>query len=251
MFKPNFSFLAKFTPRITKKTGLFFCLILLATSIAGISYYKYLQAKQEIAKLSTPEGQQQVAQRELTVLLTQIKKHLVLPDNETPTLATITDIEAIKKVQPFFDKAQNGDKVLVYAGSKKAIIYRPQADLIVNVGFIAVDGEAAGAQTPPTATTPQPNQLTLEIRNGTQTPGLGQKLAEALKGTYSIQKVTDAKKKDYAKTTVIIVKDAINPEVVKALAQELGADLVTTLPDGEANSAAEVIVIVGGDKVGK
>ncbi len=48
------------------------------------------------------------------------------------------------KGQPFFANAQVGDKVLIYYKAKKAILYNPTDNKIVEVGPIS-DPQATGA----------------------------------------------------------------------------------------------------------
>jgi len=69
-------------------------------------------------------------------LIQEVSKVMVLPD-ETPVIATIEDIEKVKD-QPFFESAQNGDKVLAFVQHKKAILYRPSTKMIIDVGPIVL-----------------------------------------------------------------------------------------------------------------
>lgn len=69
-------------------------------------------------------------------LVQEVSKVMVLPD-ETPVIATIEDIEKVKD-QPFFESAQNGDKVLAFVQHKKAILYRPSTKMIIDVGPIVL-----------------------------------------------------------------------------------------------------------------
>jgi len=102
-------------------------IILLGTT--GYFYYQY----QRLFK--SPVGTQVAAQEETKRLVADIGKLMLLPKNETPTVATITDIGKLKD-QVFFKNAANGNKVLIYTNSKLAIIYDPKANLIINVGPI-------------------------------------------------------------------------------------------------------------------
>ncbi len=70
-------------------------------------------------------------------LVTEVGKLMILPSNETPTVATVNDKDKLKG-QAFFATAQNGDKVLIYTGIKKAILYRPSIHKIVDVVPVAV-----------------------------------------------------------------------------------------------------------------
>lgn len=76
-------------------------------------------------------------------LVSRVGKHLVLPENETPTSATVTDLSKLKD-QPFFAKAKIGDRVLIYTTSRKAILYDPVADLIVEVAPVTFNAAATG-----------------------------------------------------------------------------------------------------------
>jgi len=58
---------------------------------------------------------------------------------EMPTVATVSDVTKLPPDQPFFSLAKNGDKVLFYNDAKKAILYRPSIDKIINVAPITVN----------------------------------------------------------------------------------------------------------------
>ncbi|MEO6761593.1 MAG: hypothetical protein ABI220_04440 [Candidatus Saccharimonadales bacterium] len=79
-------------------------------------------------------------------IMQDISKHYLLPTNETPALATVTDS---KKVQSAFaGKVEDGDKILIYQTNRKAVVYRPSIDRIVDVEPVSID-------TPPSGNTPQ------------------------------------------------------------------------------------------------
>ena len=76
-----------------------------------------------------------LADKERIEILTKVSTHIVLPKDEVPTLATVSDPEQLKKY-PFFTNAEKGDKVLIYSLAKKAILYRPTGDKIVEIAPI-------------------------------------------------------------------------------------------------------------------
>jgi uncharacterized membrane protein len=78
-------------------------------------------------------------EEEIRVTVEAVGKLMELPA-EKPTVATVSDVTKLPiATQPFFTAAKNGDKVLFYNDAKKAILYRPQTNKIVNVAPIIVN----------------------------------------------------------------------------------------------------------------
>lgn len=80
-------------------------------------------------------------------LLAAVAKLIVLPSDERPQIITISDIEKFKD-QPFFKHAKNGDILLIYPKNKKAILYDPKENRIIDTAPIA-SGEASQPATGP------------------------------------------------------------------------------------------------------
>ncbi len=57
-----------------------------------------------------------------------------LPTNEAPVIATVTDVNAVKKQAAFFNSAKLGDKVLFYTKNGIVILYRPSDNSIIADG---------------------------------------------------------------------------------------------------------------------
>ena len=91
-----------------------------------------------------------VAQQEVTSLVAKVGRLVVLPEGETPTVATVSDPEALKD-QVFFKNAVKGDKVLIYAESKKAFLYSVSLDKIIDVAPLNIGNQKA--VTPPATDT--------------------------------------------------------------------------------------------------
>lgn len=68
-------------------------------------------------------------------LVEKIGTLIQLPSDENPTIATITDKTKLTN-QPFFTPAENGDIVLIYTNTKKAYLYRPGTNKIIDVAPI-------------------------------------------------------------------------------------------------------------------
>ena len=82
--------------------------------------------------------------------------------NETPTVATVTDSKKLKD-QPFFSKVENGDKVLIFTKAKKAILFRPSTNKILDVAPLTITNnqnpaQVAGVKTETPTPTPSPRK---------------------------------------------------------------------------------------------
>lgn len=101
-------------------------LLVIAVASLGAAYYFYGQAK------TLKENPQKIAQSEVAAVITQVGSLIVLPEGESPTVATVSDAERLRG-QPFFANAKNGDRVLIYTTARKAILYNPEQNKIVEV----------------------------------------------------------------------------------------------------------------------
>ncbi|MBP9827528.1 hypothetical protein KBC55_00010 [Patescibacteria group bacterium] len=85
-------------------------------------------------------GDQARAEAEIAQLIKDVGDNIELPKDEMPTVATVSDPEALRS-QPFFAKAKIGDRVLLYPNAKKAILYDPVADIVIEVAPINIGEE--------------------------------------------------------------------------------------------------------------
>jgi hypothetical protein len=101
--------------------------IILVLALTSLYFYNQYQSTKSLLQSSTQQGSD-----ESKKLVEAVGKLIELPTNEQPTLATVSDKTKLKD-QAFFANAQNGDKVLIYSKAKKAILYRPSINKIIEV----------------------------------------------------------------------------------------------------------------------
>ncbi len=70
--------------------------------------------------------------KEIKQLISKINQIYLSPEDEVPTIATVTDPEILKE-KLFFTLAQKGDKVFIYSHFGKAVLYRPSIDKIIEI----------------------------------------------------------------------------------------------------------------------
>lgn len=117
----------------------------LAVAVVVLGYTTYTFYSQLIDLKQDPQkASQEIANK----LVERVGQLIILPTDETPTVATVSDPERLKD-QPFFANAQMGDKVLIYTNAKKAFLYNPATNRIVEVAPINIG---------PTANTPAPKK---------------------------------------------------------------------------------------------
>lgn len=123
--------------------------ILILVVAVGFLTYQYIDAKQQIKELQKAPAKAAQSQNDSDAVIAKVSKLTILPA-EQPTVATVSDIAKLKD-QAFFNNAKNGDKVLIFKNSKKAVIYRPSTNQIIEIAPI-VPGTDAGSVSPATAT---------------------------------------------------------------------------------------------------
>ncbi len=65
-------------------------------------------------------------------IITKVSNIYLIPSNEEPTVATVSD-PSILKDQSFFTQAEKGDKVLIFNKAGKAVLYRPSLNKIIEI----------------------------------------------------------------------------------------------------------------------
>jgi hypothetical protein len=116
--------------------------LIMLLSITAYYYNKITTFKKD------PQAKAQAeVRKETDELVGIVGKLIVLPQGETPTIATVTDPEKLKE-QLFFSKTTVGDKVLIYGLSKKAYLYSPSKNKVLEVAPIAQNAPVREQVTP-------------------------------------------------------------------------------------------------------
>jgi hypothetical protein len=136
--------------RLATLIGVVFMVLVIAAAAAAAGYFyiQYQKTQKEIQTIRTdPNAVQKATAEENKKLIAEIGKLIDLPQGEDPTVATITDIDKLKD-QPFFNKAKNGDKVLIYTIAKKAILYDANQKKILDVAPVNIGSSSAELTSP-------------------------------------------------------------------------------------------------------
>lgn len=231
-------------------------LVLLFVSI-GMTVFFYLKMQ----NLKNPGNMDtsSISINDIDSIITRVKKHMMLPA-ETPTIAEIKNVEQLVVDQPFYEGSVNGDILLVFKDSSKGIIYSPSKDLIINAGPIKVadtlmeSTEATVEQAFLEETAmqeedvPEVSQVTIEVRNATGVAGLASKTANEIKllgDEFIVDKTANASRKNYDQSIIVNLSGIDNNPLVAKLREELGIEvLVSALPQSEASTNSEVLVIL-------
>lgn len=181
-------------------------------------------------------GSKTQAQRDLTHAKTLVARHMILPSDEEPTLALVTD-KAQLKDKFLSANANNGDQVLIYTQHQIAIIYRESVDKIVAVGSVSADSALAESQ-----------GTTVTVLNGANDVTKTKKVIDQLKASYPDMTVTDgglATRHDFTRTIVV---DSTNSKdfLVEALTKLTGG-APGVVPLSEAKPETDLMIIVGAD----
>lgn len=246
------------------KTPLFWIVLIVLILVSGVGVaaaYQYRRVTSELTQIKeTPTGGQLTDERQRE-LITEVAAKIMLPADEKPTVAVVSDINRLKD-QQFFSSGQNGDVVLIYMNSRKAILYRPAEKKIIEVAPVnlsnneaSISGEqvAGATATEPTGTQVSPTPATMAetfaLRNGTNITGLARSFEDGLVAQFpnaTVIERANAANRNYA-TTVVVDVSGTKPAIAAQIASALG---ITTgpLPPGEvAPTNADFLVIIGSD----
>lgn len=238
---------------LAKALGGSVVLILILGSVFTALYFRNQYQK-------ATQGKNEIVGDEVKSITGSISKFIDLP-NETPTIATVTDKEKLKG-QIFFSNSQNGDKVLIFSESKKAILYRPETGKVIEVTSIVGDkkddldnsdsakNEQVSENSSPEnkeekpALTEETKKYTVSIYNGTNIKGLAADIAKNFSDMSEVEvtKKTNAKG-NFTENMVVDISGGNSAEAQK-IADKIGGKVVE-LPEGEKKPEADILVIGG------
>jgi hypothetical protein len=118
------------------KTAMVIMAVLVVVSVAATVYFW----RKSVAEISPRADAQTETSDETQALLAEVGRLILLPEDEVPTVATVTDPSALQD-QEFFRNAKKGDKVIIYSRARKAILYDSVAKKIIEVAPITVGNE--------------------------------------------------------------------------------------------------------------
>ena len=247
---PMVGFLSSLKQKRAALTASVVVLIVVGASVPSYYFYtKYKKVEKELQAKDTLG-----LQTEMEELVQKVGRLVVLPQGESPQIATVQDKSQLPK-QPFFEQTENGDKLLVYLQAKKVYLYRPSLDRIVDISPVNPEATAAGntMSTVPSvqsvSTQKQKSSWSVVILNGTSVVGLTKKFENTLKGQYPESQVLDrdnAKRTDYKQSILVDVAGNYGT-LAKEISQQFGLSQAT-LPAPEATPSSDFLIILGEDK---
>ncbi len=108
------------------------------------------QAQAEMKQMSAKLGQVPESdansvenQKRAKEIVAKVKEHMEIDTTVEPTVATIVDVKKLQAQNAFYNKAKNGDFLIVTPS--RAILYDAAADVIIDVVPVQID------QTPPSS----------------------------------------------------------------------------------------------------
>lgn len=242
--------------------------IIIGVATSGFLYYKYDTTKKELTELKSDSDV--LAVKEKKDLLEKIETLVELPVDENPTIATITDVEKVKG-QAFFENAKNGDRLIIYPNTGRAILYRPEINKIVESSIIDLSELSSLTNTPSIAgikettessisdtevsnyieETSKNEKILVSIYNGTNNiPGLASKAESFIKlsnldDKYNLEIVEKADSKlDYSQTT--IVNYGADNSIVNELLSLFEA-IESVIQEEEKPPEGQILIIMGED----
>jgi hypothetical protein len=236
--------------RFLFKPTVFLSLLLAISVVVGVYFYN-LYRSSSVALDQVRLNPQAIALDEAKKVVEEVGKLMILPENEDPTVATVTDASLID--DPFFFGAENGDKLLIYAREvRQAILYRPSEHKIVAVAPVTLAEPVDQPVGPSVGEGEELQTVKLALYSGSVVGGLVETAKIALeKGLVDLVKFEvvyegSAKSFDYTSTLVVDRTGNYGNEASQ-IANVLGG-VVGELPEGETISEdVDILVIIVGE----
>mgnify|MGYP001585473773 CR=1 FL=1 len=89
---------------------------------------------------------ERLTSKEIKALTDKVSQIAVIPEDETPTVLTVSDLTKLHS-NPFFKNAKLKDKILIFKKAQRIILYDPLGHKIVNMGPYS-ENQASPAPSP-------------------------------------------------------------------------------------------------------
>lgn len=102
------------------------------------------ELKNLTVRLEQLQGNNQANQEKAQQVVEKVKQLMDIDTSVEPTVATIVDVEKLQAQNPFYNKAQNGDYLIVTP--TRAVLYREEDNIILDVVPVQIEQPAADQQ---------------------------------------------------------------------------------------------------------
>lgn len=221
------------------------CVVLVAVAVP---LYKYLTIRNIFPFFKNSSQVDDESQE----VITAVSKLAIVPVDEVPTLASVTDKDKLPDTS-FFKNAENGDRVLLYTQAQRAYLYRPSENKIVESSPLTLNNENTSGETPSQTPAASSSSMiskltTITLYNGTATKGLTlnfeTQIANILKkDSFQVVARENATKQDYSEGIIIDITGS-NDTMIKQLAEQFKLK-TQQLPEGEVKPQSDILIILG------
>ncbi len=123
-------------------------LIIALAALSYVQYSKRMQVAKELEKLTMQMEQLKTGNNPQNVaaakeIVAKVRRHIMIPGDVDPTVATIVDIETLRSRNDFYKNAKNGDHLIVTP--TRAILYDASQDVIIDVVPVQLEAPNAAA----------------------------------------------------------------------------------------------------------
>ncbi len=204
---------------------------------AGYYYLQFYKSQNELKFLKDNPQIVQISEQDAAKqIISEVGKLMQLPENEQAIVATINDKDKFSS-QPFFTQAKNGDKILIYPKTNKAILYDPITKKVLDVSTINLGTPSAEASMPK-----------IVIKVGTQSAQLVNQLESELEQSLKNDSLVSREKigKSDRKESLIYLSDPKFKSLADSAAKKYQLTPIFKLPSEEKDVAgASLIIFLG------
>ena len=183
-----------------------------------------------------------IVQKEEKELIELIGTHIDLPEEETPTLATVSDKSKLEG-QEFFRNSQDGDKLLIYTETGKVILYRPSEDRVVEVGTVNINdqGEEEISE--------DVEVISFLLLNGTQSDTVIDDVENSIKEAYQDAIFERSNSLNVYNQSIIVDVIGDKNDQAQQLSTDLGISLGNLPAAEEIAEGVDIVIIIGADRL--